>query len=193
MRHPVNGSFASGVSSRMQLSALCCSHCGAPLEIAASARFHVCAYCRNTLQVHRTAKGAYTEVLARVEENTACLVEEMRLMRSKAEVEVLEQDWRDHLRVAEHMPKGEAFGTCLGITVLCGLLVAAAFDQPAGMQPGHWWMAGICAAFALLGAAAFVQCVRQRRSFNRQCAAAQDAERIYLSRKAALKAELGLP
>jgi hypothetical protein len=177
----------------MDVSALCCSHCGAPLEVAPSARFHICAYCRNTLQIHRSASGTYTEVLARVEENTDRLVEEMRLMRAKAEVEVLEQDWRDALRFAQHMPKGERFGSCLAMTVFSGLLTLACFDQPRGLTIWHWVVALICGGFALLAGAAFFQCVRERRAYDRQCVAAHQAERIYLAGKARLKAEMGLP
>ena len=62
-----------------------------------------------------------------------------------------------------------------------------------GGRAVHWWMAGVSGAFSLLGAVAFILCVRQRRSFDRQCAAARQAERVYLSRKATFKTELGLP
>jgi DNA-directed RNA polymerase subunit RPC12/RpoP len=65
----------------MQLTPVNCNHCGASLEIPSAARFVTCRYCNSQLQVHRSETTITTEVLQRIDQNTASMAEDLQAIR----------------------------------------------------------------------------------------------------------------
>jgi hypothetical protein len=83
----------------MQLTPVNCNHCGASLEIPQGARFVTCRYCNSQLQIHRTDSTVTTEVLQRIDQNTATMAQDLQVIRHESEVERLDREWQ--LRQAE--------------------------------------------------------------------------------------------
>jgi hypothetical protein len=109
----------------------------------------------------------------------------MQLMRFKAEVEVLEQEWNDKVRTAQSMGRGESWSACVFCGFMCGLLAV-------GVGPASWVLGVIFGACFLLCMFALRECIGQRKAFQRQCAAAGEAERAFRARNAELRTQLGM-
>lgn len=54
----------------MKVIPLNCNHCGAPLEVAAKAKFVTCGFCNTRLSIQQTGSTYSTEVLEDLKETT---------------------------------------------------------------------------------------------------------------------------
>ena len=70
-----------------------CNHCGAPLEIAAAARFLTCTYCGSQLEVHRSGGAVYTEVLHDIHARTQRIERDVADIKRQNAVEQLDREW----------------------------------------------------------------------------------------------------
>jgi DNA-directed RNA polymerase subunit RPC12/RpoP len=77
----------------MTIESLSCNSCGAPLEVPQSANYITCNYCKARLTVKRTGSTAYTEVLDTIAGNTDQMAGDLRFMRLRHELELLDADW----------------------------------------------------------------------------------------------------
>ena len=78
----------------MQITPVNCNHCGASLQIPAAARFVTCRYCNAQLQIHRSESTITTEVLQRIDQNTASMAQDLQAIRRESEIERLDREWQ---------------------------------------------------------------------------------------------------
>ncbi|HEY2911454.1 MAG TPA: hypothetical protein VGI99_14480 [Gemmataceae bacterium] len=69
----------------MELSSLNCHGCGAPLEVAADARFATCSHCGARLTVKRSERAAYTELLEGIDRKTDAMAEQLSAIKRQNE------------------------------------------------------------------------------------------------------------
>ena len=77
----------------MELVPVTCNHCGASLEISDGARFVTCRYCNSQLEIKRTESTITTQVLHRIDENTASMAQDLHALRRESELERLDREW----------------------------------------------------------------------------------------------------
>lgn len=70
-----------------------CQNCGSPLQVNDSIRFVTCGYCHSELQVIRDASTIHTEVLQKIEKNTATTVSQLKVIELQNEIERLDREW----------------------------------------------------------------------------------------------------
>jgi len=70
-----------------------CNHCGAPLQIAANARFLTCTYCGSQLEVHRSGGAVYTEVLQDIDARTQRIEHDVADIKRQNAIEQLDRQW----------------------------------------------------------------------------------------------------
>lgn len=72
-----------------------CTHCGAPLQLPAGARFVTCGHCGSELQVVRSGNAIYTEVLGRIADSTKRMEQDIHVIRQQTEIETLDREWEE--------------------------------------------------------------------------------------------------
>jgi len=77
----------------METVPVSCNHCGASLQVPEWARFVTCRYCNSQLEIKRTESTITTEVLARIDQNTAAMAEDLHALRQESELERLDREW----------------------------------------------------------------------------------------------------
>ncbi|MEA2572895.1 MAG: hypothetical protein QOH93_193 [Chloroflexia bacterium] len=82
----------------MELEALSCNNCGAPLEVPTSADFVTCVYCKSRLAIRRTETAHYTELLGQLEAYRDHLADRVEYLRLRDELEGLEAQWQRERR-----------------------------------------------------------------------------------------------
>jgi DNA-directed RNA polymerase subunit RPC12/RpoP len=105
----------------MELIAVTCNHCGAPLEVPDSARFVTCRYCNSRLEVKRTESSVSTQVLEEIDRNTAAMAEDLAVIRRETELERLDREWSQRREVLGIRGKDGSVGTptaAMGILVM---------------------------------------------------------------------------
>jgi len=112
-----------------QLISVRCNHCGAPLEVAPSARFVTCAHCGSQLEVKQTGSAVYTEVLGEINERTERIERDVQEIKRQNAIEALDREWearRQSLMVRSKdgsMSEPSAVGGAIGgvIAVIVGI------------------------------------------------------------------------
>jgi DNA-directed RNA polymerase subunit RPC12/RpoP len=79
----------------MDVQSLSCNNCGAPLEVSPNANYVTCSYCKARLAIKRNASTAYTEVLTQIGENTGQMAGDLRFMRLKQQLQILDEHWQE--------------------------------------------------------------------------------------------------
>lgn len=79
----------------MKVETLACNNCGAPLSVPTTTNFATCAHCGSSLAIHRTESAHYTEVVGRLEEQTARIDQELRDLRLQHGLIKLDQQWEE--------------------------------------------------------------------------------------------------
>jgi DNA-directed RNA polymerase subunit RPC12/RpoP len=82
----------------MQVEAVNCNKCGAPLEVSASTNFVTCAHCGSRLAIKRTGSSAFTETLERLDQKTDAMAQQLAELRYHAELERLDREWEQERR-----------------------------------------------------------------------------------------------
>lgn len=77
----------------MEITKVSCNGCGASLEISPGARFVTCRFCGASLAVKQTASAIFTEVLERIDQNTASMAQDLGAIRREQEIERLDREW----------------------------------------------------------------------------------------------------
>lgn len=110
----------------MPTERLICNSCGAPLDVPTSANFVNCNHCGTQLSINRSRDVTFTEQLARIEETTEALTDQLRELNSHQRLEALERDWQSR-RVGFMMPgkNGRTFTPSKGIAIGGGVATAA--------------------------------------------------------------------
>ncbi len=77
----------------MQTESINCNSCGAPLSVPTSANYVTCTHCGTQLAVRRNQTVAYTETLARIEQKTDRIAEQVEQLSHESELEKLDRQW----------------------------------------------------------------------------------------------------
>ncbi len=110
----------------MQLESINCNHCGAPLEVAAQAKFVTCRHCHAQLAIKRTASSAFTEEIERLSETTDRLSDQMAQISYDNALERLDREWETEQKQymsrrkdgSEYVP---TTGGAIGMAVVGGI------------------------------------------------------------------------
>jgi hypothetical protein len=77
----------------MELTAVRCNHCGAPLQVGADTRFVTCKFCNTELAVKRTDNAAFTEAVAELAAKTDAMAGNLKVIELQNELERLDREW----------------------------------------------------------------------------------------------------
>jgi hypothetical protein len=77
----------------LELAAIACNNCGAPLHIPDGVNFVTCNHCGSQLAVKRNESVVYTERLEKLEGRTNSMVDEIRQLRIQQELNQADDDW----------------------------------------------------------------------------------------------------
>lgn len=78
----------------MPTERLICNSCAAPLDVPTSANYISCNHCGTQLSINRNNDISFTEQLARIEETTEALTDQLKELNSHQRLEALERDWQ---------------------------------------------------------------------------------------------------
>lgn len=108
------------------LETLNCNSCGAPIEVAGSAKFFRCNHCNTNLQVRRTSGATFTESVDRLADTTEKLSGQVEKLTKQGELEALDREWefeRESFMIQDkrgnrHVPSGN--GAMIGAFTVAG-------------------------------------------------------------------------
>ena len=78
----------------MELIAVRCNHCGAPLQIPADAQFVTCMFCKSELSVQRSEGAISTALLQGLSQKTDRIADDLGVLRVQGELELLDREWQ---------------------------------------------------------------------------------------------------
>ena len=78
----------------MELIAVRCNHCGAPLQMPADAQFVTCMFCKSELSVQRSEGAISTALLQGISEKTDRIADDLGVLRVQGELELLDREWQ---------------------------------------------------------------------------------------------------
>jgi hypothetical protein len=78
----------------VDIARVTCDGCGAALEVGERARFATCKYCGAKLEIKHTESAVFTEVLERIDKNTAGMAEDLDAIRREQEIARLDREWQ---------------------------------------------------------------------------------------------------
>lgn len=78
----------------MELEAIACNNCGAPLHIPEGVNFVTCSHCGSQLAVKRNESVVYTERLEKLEGQSNTMVSEIRQLKMQQELNQLDDYWQ---------------------------------------------------------------------------------------------------
>ena len=113
----------------MSVRKLQCQACGAPIEIPDQVRFFTCGHCETALEVHAGEGAAWTQLAEQIRADVSVL-------RARAELAQLEQDWsalqqqEEDARNRVHGGKGCGLAIVLFAIALLGQLAIAETENP---------------------------------------------------------------
>ncbi len=114
----------------MELQAVACANCGAPLAVPGEARFVTCNHCDCTLEIKHTESVTYSEKMAQIDVRTERIEAKLDVMRLEGDLEACEQEWnREKLNFTSVNEKGEKIAPTVA---------------------GHLWTAGVIVVFGLV-------------------------------------------
>ncbi|MEX2187943.1 MAG: hypothetical protein WD875_14150 [Pirellulales bacterium] len=77
----------------MTVETIACNQCGAPLAVPDAAQFVTCNHCGASLAVRREQSVTYTEVVAKLVEDTSKLAKEVARLRYQNELARIDREW----------------------------------------------------------------------------------------------------
>jgi len=77
----------------MELLALTCQHCSAPLQVPPSAKFVTCTHCGSQLAIRHTGSVAYTETLEAIDARTERMAEQLDDLHRRTAIGDLDRQW----------------------------------------------------------------------------------------------------
>lgn len=77
----------------MELEAIACNNCGAPLQIPDGVNFVTCSHCGSQLAVKRNESVVYTERLEKLEGQTSTMADELRQLKMQQALNQIDDDW----------------------------------------------------------------------------------------------------
>lgn len=125
----------------MRLLSLNCDHCGGPMTVPLKARYVTCQYCNSQLHIVRNESAAWTEVVEAIEEKTDALMNSVRALELRQEIQDLDAQWERTLdRYRTRNKNGEVSlptrrGAWVGAIIACvlGVLVIHRFAPLIGI------------------------------------------------------------
>jgi len=105
----------------MELISLNCNGCGAPLDVAADARFAICGHCGARLAVKHSDTAASTELLEGIDRKTDAMTEQLSAIQRQHELERIDREWERERE--QHMTTGNN-GIRSEPNAICGLIAA---------------------------------------------------------------------
>jgi hypothetical protein len=82
----------------LELEAIACNNCGAPLHIPDGVNFVTCNHCGSQLAVKRNDTIVYTERLEKLEGRTDSMADEIRRLKMQQELNQADDDWESEKR-----------------------------------------------------------------------------------------------
>jgi hypothetical protein len=164
----------------MELVAVRCTHCGAPLEVGAQTRFATCRFCSTQLEVKRTDSAVFTEEVARIARNTEVMAENLETIRLQNEIERLDREWLVQHPLMAPDPSGQVAPTTGGAMLRLGFSVffavvcfgmagfADSFGAPGLFKLVPIGMGVFAIGFAIVGLARSSSLERARAEYDRQ-------------------------
>ena len=128
--------FLKKTKTSMNLLSVRCNHCGAPLEVAESARYVTCQFCNSQLSVQRTGTAVSTEVLGEIAQNTERMAENLEIIRIQNDITALDREWE--MEREKYMIRGEN-----GAVTEPGSGVATIFFSVIAICFGVFWMVSV--------------------------------------------------
>ena len=168
----------------MELLALTCQHCSAPLSVPEGAKFVTCTHCGTQLAVRRTGGVAYTEMLAEIDERTERMEEKLEDLHRRSALAEVDRAWEAEREKyfmtgkhgVKHLPTVggsiaggvmiTAFGT-LWTAIACGMggMMAGAVDGPFGIIGAIFPLVGV--AFVGFGLWTAYEGYRKAKSYEK--------------------------
>lgn len=113
----------------MQLQAVVCASCGAPLRVPNAAWFVTCHHCESTLEIKHTEDVTDSETISQIDERTERIEAKLEVIRLERELEACDTEWErkkgDFLTVNA---RGERVApSLLSVLVPSSVCLAAAF------------------------------------------------------------------
>jgi DNA-directed RNA polymerase subunit RPC12/RpoP len=160
----------------MTTGELTCSHCGAAIEVAATARFAACVHCGAQLAIHRTPAGTFTEIVQQVRTQAAGTALDLERAQLRHELEKIDLAWqmrRRHLVGGPEMSRDEAPAPgqispiAAGVAIVAALLVIAGLGLAGGRMS---WITGPLAVLVVFGGSLYVRNAGSARKTGAQLA-----------------------
>jgi DNA-directed RNA polymerase subunit RPC12/RpoP len=112
----------------MQLEALSCNNCGAPVDVPQSANFITCAHCGSRLAVKRTETAHYTEVLDRLQAHAYKVDRDLQYLRVQNDLLLLDQAWEEEskqymVRTKGGAPVEPSLGQVITLIIVAGIAI----------------------------------------------------------------------
>jgi predicted phage tail protein len=180
----------------MQMEKIACNSCGAPLEVAATARFATCRHCGIQLSIQRTETATFTEAVDKLTATTEELSEKINTLTGHSELAVLDREWEmeqqqylvtgKHGRVSIPTETG-AIGGGIFITLFGGLWTVMAFSITS-MAPSFGPFAIAKLVFPLFGIVFVVGGIFASITAWNKAEQYRHAERRYKNRRTELQA-----
>ncbi len=126
----------------MELKAVACGNCGAPLQVPDAVRFLNCNHCASSLEIKHTESVTYSEQIAQIDERTERIEQKLEVLELQSELARLDSAWqvtREKLMVTNkrgHKSIPSKVGAVIGgvIAVLFGILFTSVASQsPVGL------------------------------------------------------------
>lgn len=143
----------------MTVDTIACNQCGAPLSIPGAAQFVTCNHCGASLAVRRSESVTYTEVVAKLVENTSRLAKEVAHLRYQSELARIDREWeverRQYLIEQKNGPPKEPNrdqALLQGFVIVIIGVVLAAFVAGNGGGGGAVLVGGFALVFGVVSA-----------------------------------------
>ncbi len=170
LRTLLEASCATYGVSVMELNAIVCVKCGAPLQVPHEVRFVTCRHCGVCLEIKQTESVVYATQIAQIDQRTERIEQQLEQMNLRRELELLDSDWTKVGSKLDADPFLMMF--CGAMIAIAGLIVAVA------TLVGQSGWGGVVTALGIAGVGVFmtVSGIGLKRAFLR-------GENAYVSRR----------
>ncbi len=111
----------------MELKAVACGNCGAPLQVPDAVRFLSCNHCGSSLEIKHTDSVTYSEKIAQIDERTERIEQKLEVLELESELDRLDRSWQvtretllvtnKHGRKSIPSKAGAVFGGVIAVVV----------------------------------------------------------------------------
>ncbi|HZZ72676.1 MAG TPA: hypothetical protein VFE24_10500 [Pirellulales bacterium] len=170
----------------MELEAVVCNQCGAPLRIPLAVRFVCCAHCGSQLLVHREEGLLYTEKIDQLDQRTEQMATQLARLRYESALAQLDREWEEERKQYVAVDKSgneRKVRQLLGISIILagfGSGMATLLSSHANAPP--WLGVGEITVSIILARKLFLK-----------ASPAMEARARYLARRARLSVDDFLP